>query len=106
MKKILNNLILLCSKYIDPEKAHALAIFFLKLHFLNKIYRPQNFKNLNTTFCNIKLKTPLGVAAGLDKNAEALKGLFNLGVSLIEVGAVPTRSCNSPVAGSLWSTLP
>ena len=46
MKKILNNLILMCSKYIDPEKAHALAIFFLKIHFLNKIYRPQNFKNL------------------------------------------------------------
>ena len=91
MKKILNNLILICSKYIDPEKAHALALFFLKLHFLNKMYRPQSFKNLNTTFCNIKLKNPIGLAAGFDKNAEVIKGLFKLGVGLIEIGAVTPK---------------
>ena len=33
----------------------------------------------------------IGVAAGLDKNAEAIKGLFNLGVSLVEVGAVTPK---------------
>ena len=81
----------MCSKYIDPEKAHALAIFFLKIHFLNKIYRPQNFKNLNTTFCNIKIKNPIGLAAGFDKNAEVIKGLFKLGVGLIEIGAVTPK---------------
>ena len=54
----------------------------------NKVFFKKDYKSLNTTLCNIKLKNPIGVAAGLDKNAEAIKGLFSLGVGSVEVGAV------------------
>jgi dihydroorotate dehydrogenase len=39
-------------------------------------------------FCNINLPNPIGLAAGFDKNAEVLPGLFSLGFGFIEVGAV------------------
>jgi dihydroorotate dehydrogenase len=35
-----------------------------------------------------ELSNPVGVAAGLDKQAEAVDGLFNLGFSYVEVGSI------------------
>ena len=91
MKILFNKLILKVAKFLDPEKAHFFLLLYLKFHYLIKIIPLKEFKSLNTKFCNIKLKNPLGLAAGLDKNAEVIKGLFNLGISLVEVGAVTPK---------------
>ena len=91
MKILFNKFLLKFAKLLDPERAHFISLLYLKFNFLNKLFFEKDFKNLNTTFCNIKLKNPIGVAAGLDKNAESIKGLFNLGVSLVEVGAVTPK---------------
>lgn len=36
----------------------------------------------------MKLSNPVGMAAGLDKDAEAIDGLFDLGFGYVEVGSV------------------
>lgn len=36
----------------------------------------------------MKLSNPVGIAAGLDKDAEAIDGLFDLGFGYVEVGSV------------------
>ena len=91
MKILFNKFLLKLAKLLDPERAHFFSLQYLKFNFLNKYFFTKDFKSLNTTFCNINLKNPIGIAAGLDKNAEAIRGLFNLGVSLVEVGAVTPK---------------
>jgi dihydroorotate dehydrogenase len=51
---------------------------------------------LRTSFCGLELPHPLGLAAGFDKNAEAVAGLFAQGFSWVEVGTVTPR----PQAGN------
>ena len=36
----------------------------------------------------MKVKNPVGMAAGLDKDGEAIDGLFDLGFGYVEVGSV------------------
>ena len=45
---------------------------------------------------DMKFAHPLGIAAGFDKNAEAVRGLFRLGFSFVEIGTVTPR----PQAGN------
>ena len=35
-----------------------------------------------------KLKNPIGLAAGLDKDGEAIESLFNCGFSYVEIGSI------------------
>lgn len=35
---------------------------------------------------------PIGVAAGFDKNAEAIDGLFDIGLGYVEVGSVTPKA--------------
>jgi dihydroorotate dehydrogenase len=46
---------------------------------------------LETTVAGVRFPNPLGLAAGFDKNAEALVGLFALGFGFVEVGTVTPR---------------
>lgn len=47
--------------------------------------------DLRTRLCGIPLPHPIALAAGLDKDAEAVAGLFALGFSAVEVGTVTPR---------------
>ena len=51
---------------------------------------------LRTTLCGLELSNPVGMAAGFDKNAEAVPALFRLGFAFVEIGAVTPR----PQAGN------
>jgi dihydroorotate dehydrogenase len=51
---------------------------------------------LGTTLFGRELPHPLGVAAGFDKNAQAVDGLFRLGFAMVEIGTVTPR----PQAGN------
>ena len=71
----------------SPEVAHSLAIKTLKSNLF-----PSN-KIKETTLLKSKLfgkdiSTPIGVAAGFDKNAEVYNPLFNLGFGFVEVGTI------------------
>jgi len=75
---------------LDPEKAHRLAIRGLSLGLVR--HRPRDLSpRLKTTIAGLDLPNPLGLAAGFDKNAEALLGLQKIGFGWLEVGTITPR---------------
>lgn len=83
---------------LDPEKAHHLT--FSALKFLNKIpgvptllrsiYQVEH-PSLEREVFGIKFKNPVGLAAGLDKEAKLYKELSNLGFGFIEIGTITPK---------------
>jgi dihydroorotate dehydrogenase len=71
---------------LDPETAHGLAIAALKAIPLPGA--PTDDPILATRVAGLNLPNPIGLAAGLDKNAEALRGLSRLGFGFLECGSV------------------
>ena len=74
----------------SPEVAHSLAIKALKLNNI-PYSKPKDNHVLETIFCEKKLSSPIGVAAGFDKNAEVYNPLFNLGFGFVEVGTITPK---------------
>lgn len=74
---------------LDPETAHRLAIRGLALAPLPAA--PVDDPILHTTIAGLDLPNPIGLAAGLDKNGEALRGLSRLGFGFVECGSVTPR---------------
>ncbi len=71
---------------LDPETAHRLAIRALQLTPLPPARADDPI--LATTVAGLALPNPVGLAAGLDKNGEALHGLLRLGFGFLECGSV------------------
>ncbi len=74
---------------LDPETAHRLAIQALRLAPLPAPRADDPV--LATTVAGLRLSNPIGLAAGLDKNGEALHGLARLGFGFVECGSVTPR---------------
>ena len=72
---------------LPEEISHSIAIFLLKYSLIPKKKLNINIKS-QIKFFNFKLSHPIGLAAGFDKNAEALPGLLKQNFSFIEVGTV------------------
>jgi len=72
---------------LDAESAHHLAIQALKLgaYSRNK-NRPDPV--LKSSLWGLEFPTPIGMAAGFDKNAEVFEALLNLGFGFVETGSV------------------
>ena len=78
---------------MDSEKAHRRAILGLRITsftvfgrmLLRVLYRPRNLES--ETF-GMNFSNPLGLAAGMDKKAEAMRGWETLGFGFIEVGGI------------------
>lgn len=71
---------------IDPEAGHSLAIKALQMGLTPKS-GPVTSDRLKTTVAGLSLPNPVGLAAGFDKNATAIKPLLQSGFGFIEVGA-------------------
>ena len=71
---------------LDPETAHGLAIRALQLAPLPSARADDPV--LMATVAGLRLTNPVGLAAGLDKNGEALHGLSRLGFGFVECGSV------------------
>ena len=74
---------------LDPETAHGLAIRALQVAPL-PAPKPDD-PVLRTRIGRLELANPVGLAAGLDKNGEALHGLARLGFGFVECGSVTPR---------------
>ena len=70
----------------DPERAHGLALKALQLGAAPAPGLVTSDR-LQTTVAGLPLSNPVGLAAGFDKNAEALLGLSRAGFGFVEVGA-------------------
>lgn len=75
---------------LDPETAHGLALKALRLG-LAGAPGPVTSPRLVTTLFGRDLPNPVGVAAGFDKNAEAVDATLACGFGFVEVGAVTPR---------------
>ncbi len=75
---------------LPPETAHGLAIWALRRGWAGAPALSPS-PRLRTRFGGLELAHPLGLAAGFDKSAEAVPGLFELGFGFVEVGTVTPR---------------
>ena len=79
---------------LDPERAHEMAISFLK-HSANTPLAcayAQNLPNKPVNVMGIDFKNPVGLAAGLDKNGECIDAFDKMGFGFVEVGTVTPRA--------------
>lgn len=77
-------------RQMDPETAHRLAIRALQVTPLPAPGADDPI--LKTRFAGLEMSNPVGLAAGLDKNGEALDGLSRLGFGAVECGSVTPRA--------------
>ena len=73
-------------KRTNPEFAHTLGVFTVKILFKLKLIRPKTFNPYQAM--GLSFNGPLGMAAGFDKNGELIPELFALGFGHVEVGTV------------------
>ena len=71
---------------MDPEKAHNLALYALKIRGPMLAKGVPADERLRTKVAGIQFSNPLGMAAGFDKKAEVFPALFRLGFGHVEVG--------------------
>jgi dihydroorotate dehydrogenase len=71
---------------IDPETAHGLALRAMRAG-LTPQPGPVTSSRLRCRLAGLDLPNPIGLAAGFDKNAEALAALSQTGFGFVEVGA-------------------
>jgi dihydroorotate dehydrogenase len=78
---------------LDAETAHGLTLYGLDVahrsNLLHLVAKPP--EDLPTTAFGIRFPNPVGLAAGLDKNADHLDALGALGFGFVEVGTTTPR---------------
>ncbi|WP_441247305.1 quinone-dependent dihydroorotate dehydrogenase [Kitasatospora sp. McL0602] len=92
MYKLLFDLVF---KKMDPEKAHHLAFFWIRLaasvpglrQLVKLVLAPQD-RALRTTALGLDLPGPFGLGAGFDKNGVGIDGLSMLGFDFVEIGTI------------------
>ncbi|TYB82368.1 quinone-dependent dihydroorotate dehydrogenase [Maritimibacter fusiformis] len=72
---------------LAPEPAHRLSLMAMKAGMV-ALPGPITTDRLATTIAGMSLMNPLGLAAGYDKDAEAVDALSRAGFGFVEVGAV------------------
>ena len=77
---------------LNPELAHYLSMKGLKLACFFGLIRRNNITSKPIMIMGLKFPNRVGLAAGLDKNAEYIIPLSKLGFGFIEVGTVTPRS--------------
>lgn len=86
MKRLLEQIGLRALHRIDPETAHGLAIKALQSG-LAPAPGATTSDRLQTQLAGMTLPNPIGLAAGFDKNAQAVAPLSRAGFGFLEVGA-------------------
>jgi dihydroorotate dehydrogenase len=74
---------------LDPEAAHDLTLSALRS--LPSLRTATHYSELETTVCGLKFPSPVGLAAGFDKDAKAPNRMFRFGFGFVEVGTVTPK---------------
>jgi dihydroorotate dehydrogenase len=75
--------------HIDAEKAHRFGVLaFAKLPY---VFRAGRSLDAGVEAMGLRFPGVVGLAAGMDKNAEAVVGLANAGFGFVEIGTVTAR---------------
>ncbi|MDF7773695.1 quinone-dependent dihydroorotate dehydrogenase [Sphingomonas sp. AOB5] len=77
---------------LDPERAHRTSIAALRIAgSLGINFQSDMARSRPITLAGLVFPNPVGLAAGMDKDAEAIAGLFGLGFGAVEVGTLTPR---------------
>jgi len=80
---------------LDPETAHQFTLQLLRIGGIEPVYSIlrtlYSFPSKPVQAFGLTFKNPVGLAAGYDKNAVAIKGLSALGFGHVEVGTVTPK---------------
>ncbi len=79
-------------KRIDPELAHELGALVIRIAG----WLPKSMSNSSVEIHGMHFTNRIGMAAGFDKNAKLVRGLFKLGFGHVEIGTVTPK----PQAGN------
>lgn len=75
---------------LDPETAHTATVKLLKWGLLPK-QQTEDPASLNVDVWGLRFTNPVGMAAGFDKQGEAVDSLHKLGFSFVEIGSVTPK---------------
>ncbi|CAH2324013.1 dihydroorotate dehydrogenase (quinone), mitochondrial [Pelobates cultripes] len=75
---------------VPPELAHNLSIKLLSLGLVPRL-KCHDSKELEMKVLGHSFRNPVGIAAGFDKHAEAVDGLFKMGFGFVEIGSVTPK---------------
>ncbi|KAF8892068.1 dihydroorotate dehydrogenase [Infundibulicybe gibba] len=75
---------------LDAESGHKFAVKILRSG-LGPRDPLSDDERLKTELWGQEMSNPIGLAAGFDKDGEAIDGLFNLGFSWVEIGSVTPK---------------
>ena len=84
-------LILPILQLINPEVSHFIAEKFFQLPFykiINPVFYKTKADNLRTNISGIELDSPIGLAAGYDKNCKILNSLLSLQFGFVTGGTI------------------
>ncbi|MBT4803728.1 MAG: dihydroorotate dehydrogenase (quinone) [Legionellales bacterium] len=80
---------------LPPEVAHLLVLKVIKHNIWN--FKKNSNYNLQQNIMGLEFKSPLGLAAGFDKDGDAFPGILDLGFGFIEFGTVtPIAQAGNP----------
>ncbi|XP_078103382.1 dihydroorotate dehydrogenase (quinone), mitochondrial isoform X3 [Sander vitreus] len=80
----------LLQRIVGAETAHVLAVKMISLGLV-PLNRYQDPASLEVNVLGLKFKNPIGIAAGFDKNGEAIDGLYKVGFGFVEVGTITPK---------------
>ncbi len=72
--------------WLPSALAHDLSPYFLGLYSKFKKYESPSWHSF--TWRGLEFKNPLGIAGGVDKNGDQVRGWWSLGAGFVEVGTV------------------
>ena len=78
--------------------AHDLSPYFLKIYSLISPVKTYRWKSFS--WKNLKFENPLGIAGGVDKNADSVNGWWSFGAGFIEIGTI-TPEAQKPNPGTI-----
>jgi dihydroorotate dehydrogenase len=71
---------------LSPEDSHKLAIFAASWGLSPRDHSPDD-PRLALNLFGKEVTNPIGLAAGFDKNGEAVDGMFDIGFGFVELGS-------------------
>ena len=71
----------------DPETSHGIVIALASYGLVPRDYKTYS-SSLRTTVWGKSFENPIGLAAGFDKNAEAMESMLGIGLGFVEVGSI------------------
>ena len=93
--KTIEKLGLIALRRLDPERAHGVALKALQKGIVPlSVHREVTSPRLQCHVAGLQLDNPLGLAAGFDKNAQAIAPLARAGFGFLEVGAATPEAQN------------